>query len=211
MNKALLGLALIIIIGVGVYFVLQPKGAGVPTNTTGAANGMMGQSLGQLAAAGQPVTCTFATTTAAGTTEGTVYVANGMVAGSFIMSGMRMGNIDSHMLVRDNTSYVWTSMSNTGFKSTVSSSNAPASDNKGVDYNAPMDYRCSAWTVDPSKFNLPANISFMTTASYTPPSQGAGATGAAPTGGVKGTAAQCAQCNALPSAQKAQCLAALQC
>jgi hypothetical protein len=72
-----------------------------------------------------------------------------------------------------------------------------------------MDYTCANWSVDASKFTLPGNISFSATASYTMPPQGAGATGAATS--TKGSKDMCAKCKVLPSSQKAQCIAALQC
>ncbi|MDE1924634.1 MAG: hypothetical protein KGH79_00415 [Patescibacteria group bacterium] len=213
-TKALIGAVAIIIIAGGVYyFVAKNNSAPVAapaadfTGQNGAA-----MSLQSLVAAGAPVACTFSTTTESGSESGTVYVANGAVAGDFTEKGAQ-GTIDAHMIVENNTSYVWTSMSTTGFKSTVTQGQASTQSN-GVNYSSPMNYSCQPWTPDQSKFNLPSNISFTATASYTPPAQGAGATGAAggsASAGVKGTAAQCAQCNTLPSAQKAQCLAALQC
>jgi hypothetical protein len=212
MKKGLIGLAIIIIIGAGAYFLSKPNSAVAPAQLAATNNAPVGmQSLGALVSAGTPVTCSFSTTTPNGTTQGTMYIANGMVAGDFTSNMGSQGPIDGHMLVRDNTSYVWTSLSSTGYKSTVTASTT-AGGSKGVDYNAKMDYSCQTWTVDSGKFTLPTNISFMTTSSYTPPPQGAGATGAAPaTGAPKGSAAMCAECNSLPSAQKAQCLAALQC
>src|SRR6266404_5762862 len=100
MKKALWGLAIIIIIGAGAYFLMKPGSAIAPKETVQnqAQNsaGNNGESLGALVAAGSPVTCTFSTTTASGSTHGTVYVANGMVAGDFTTQASA-GTIDSHM------------------------------------------------------------------------------------------------------------------
>ncbi len=212
MKKALLGLAIIIIIGAGAYFLTKPNGALAPAQMAGTNTPAGMPSLSTLVAAGSPVTCTFSTTTANGASQGTMYIANGMVAGDFTTNTPQGGTVDSHVLVRDSISYLWTSLSATGFKSTVTAtSSGSSSGHLSVGYSTPMDYACQVWTVDSNKFMLPTNITFITTSSYTAPSQGAGATGAAPAGAPKGTAAQCAQCNALPSAQKAQCIAALQC
>jgi len=212
MKKALWGLVIIIIIGLGAYFILHGNKAMAPSSTTSStaptAGGM--QSLSALVAAGSPVTCQFASTTPQGRMQGTMYIANGMVAGDFTTQNPQAGTVNTHMLTRDNTSYVWTSLSTTGFKSTINAANANNAPSQGVSYSQPMDYQCQPWTVDSSKFSLPANISFITSASYTPPSQGAGATGAGGSN-VQGTSAQCGQCDQLPAAQKAQCLAALHC
>lgn len=167
-------------------------------------------SLQQLVAAGNPVTCTFSTTTSTGSQSGTIYISNGMVVGDFVANDPSAGAINAHMIMRDQTNYVWTSASTQGFKSTVGVTGSTQDQSQGVDYSAQMNYSCQAWNPDTSKFNLPANISFMTTASYTSPAQGAGATGAA-SAGIQGTAEQCAACNNLSGAQKAQCLAALSC
>ena len=90
---------------------------------------------------------------------------------------------------------------------------APISPLTMATFNTDLDaFQFSPETVDRMQqaFNLPANISFVASAAFTPPAQGAGATGAS-SGMQKGTAEQCAQCVGLPSAQRAQCLAALQC
>jgi hypothetical protein len=207
-TKAIIGLIVIIIIGVGAYMVWGKGGGGYgPVSTVPVGGGS--QSLQQLVAAGSPVTCTFSTTTASGNESGTIYIANGMVAGDFAVTDSKAGVINAHMIMRDQTNYTWTSASNQGFKSTVSTSGT-SGQNQGVDYSAQMNYSCQAWTADSSKFNLPATISFTATSAYTPPPQGAGATGAAGAG-TQGTSQQCAACNQLSGAQKAQCLAALQC
>jgi hypothetical protein len=210
-TKALIGLVAVIVIAGGAYLLwgggaLNGTGGYGPTTTVSIAGR---SSLQSLVAAGNPVVCTFSTTTSNGSQSGTIYVANGMVAGDFTATDSHVSdNVNAHMIIRDNTSYVWTNASNQGFKSTVNASST-GSANQGVDYNAQLEYSCQAWKPDTSKFNLPTAISFISTASYRQPSQGTGVTGAST--GVTGTAAQCAQCDSLPSAQKAQCLAALSC
>lgn len=163
-TKAIIGLVVIILIGAGAYMVWGRGGGYGPVSTVPVGGGS--QSLQQLVAAGSPVTCTFSTTTAGGTQNGTIYIANGMVAGDFAVSSPGGGTIDAHMITRDQTSYTWTSMSNQGFKSTVSTTGSTGqTQGQGVDYSAQMDYSCQAWNPDTGKFNLPANISFMSIAS----------------------------------------------
>lgn len=210
--KVLGGIVAIIIIGASAYFIWGRGSGGYgPVNMVPIGGGQ--NSLQQLVAAGNPVTCTFSTTTAAGTESGTVFIANGMVAGDFTASSAA-GGIEAHMIMRDSTNYTWTSASTQGFKTTISTGTTPTSGtNQGVDYGAQMNYACQAWNADSGKFNLPANISFMSAADFTPPTTppASGATGAGAGASVQGNAAQCAQCDSLPSAQKAQCLAALHC
>lgn len=218
-TKAVVGVVALIVVAIGAYFLVSMQApVAQPANEFTEQNGSA-VSLQSLVAAGAPVTCTFSTTTAQGTESGTVYVANGNVAGDFTQTDSAQVSVSAHLIVEDQTSYVWTSASNTGYKSTVTQGQSSMQSN-GVSYNSQVNYSCQPWTPDQSKFDLPSNISFTATASYTPPSQGAGATGAGtvtPGGGttgappVKGTAAQCAQCGTIPSAQKAQCLAALSC
>lgn len=209
-TKAVIGLVVIILIGAGAYMVWGRGGGYGPVSTVPVGGGS--QSLEQLVAAGAPITCTFSTTTASGNESGTIFIANGMVAGNFSVTDSKTGVINAHMITRDQTSYTWTSMSNQGFKSTVSASGAAGqSQGQGVGYSAQMDYSCQAWNPDTGKFNLPTNISFVATASYVAPPQGAGATGAGGSAYPTGSSAQCAECNQLTGAQKAQCLAALNC
>jgi len=206
-TKVIIGLIVLIIIGVGAYMIWGRSGGYGPVSTVPVGGGS--QSIQQLVALGKPVTCTFSTTTASGSQNGTIYIANGMVAGDFTAQATGAGNINAHMIVRDNTSYVWTNLSAQGFKSTVNASSSAQGSGQGIDYSAQMNYECQSWNADSGKFNLPKDISFTGTASFTQPDQGEGATGAGT--GTHGTAEQCAACNSLSGAAKAQCLAALSC
>jgi hypothetical protein len=206
-TKVLAGLAVIIIIGIGAYVVWGRGGTGgygpVTTVPIGGAT-----SLQTLVAAGSPVVCTFSTTTASGSESGTIYISNGMAAGDFVANDSGASPINAYMIVKDATSYAWTSATDQGFKSTVGANGS--GQNQSVGYTTQMDYSCQAWTPDSNKFNLPANVSFTATAGYVPPA-GAGESVTGATTGVKGTAEQCAACNNLQGAQKAQCLVALSC
>lgn len=155
--KALLGLIVIIIVGIGAYMLWGRGGGYGPATIVPVGGGS--SSLQSLVAAGAPVTCTFSTTTASGSESGTIYIANGMVAGDFVANAPGASPINAYMIVQGGTSYVWTSMSNQGFKSTVGTTGG-SKPSQGVDYNAQMDYSCQAWKPDTSKFNLPATISF---------------------------------------------------
>ena len=215
-TKVLWGLVVIIIIGLGAYFFMGHSGmqlqggvASTTQNGTQAQGGNGETSLSALVYAAQPVSCSVSITNGSATVNGVVYIGAAMMRGDFTSNDPKVGTVQSHMIVRDSTSYVWTDASDQGFKSTVSAGSTASPQSGSVDYNAPQNYKCQPWVTDLSKFDLPGGISFMSTASYTPPAQGAGATGAQT--GTKGTAQQCGACYQLSGAQKAQCLAALQC
>jgi len=209
MNKALLGIVAVIIIAVGAWLIIKGAPGGgssyAPAGTGAPASGPV--ALSALVAAGNPVTCTFSTTTAQGTEEGTIYVADGKVAGDFTMNGTQ-GPTQAHMIMQDQTNYFWTSAGTQGFKSAVTATSSSGSSQQGVSYSEPADYACQPWTADESKFTLPANITFMDMSAMTH-----GAAPAAPGGAtsVQGTQGQCAACGELSGTQKAACLAALHC
>ncbi len=214
-TKAIVGLIIIIAISLVGFLFLGNKTTHAPTIGTAPAvpsggNTKQGQSLRALVEANKPVACTFASTTASGTESGTMYIANGMVAGDFTIQSAN-GNIDAHMITKDSTSYVWTSMSSVGFKSSVSTE-ASNKTTRGVDYNSTMNYKCTVWTPDAKKFDMPKSITFTSTSAFVPPNPNvsAGAGGNADAR-IQGSPAQCSACAQLPSQQKAQCLTALHC
>lgn len=207
-TKVVLGLAAIIIIGVGAYFFIGSNGSrlgdqnATSTPQAGGSSPSGPNSLRALVAAGQAVTCTFSTTTADGSqTSGTIYATSGMVAGDFVTNTASQA-INSHMIVKDNASYVWTDLSTQGFKTTVGAGATSTTSTGGVDYDAQMNFACQPWTPTGTHFNVPTNITFTDTASMTAPGSGSG---------TSGNAQQCAACNQLTGSAKTQCLAALKC
>jgi hypothetical protein len=221
-TKAIIGIVVsIIVIGVGFFFfsheskapIAETNTAGELGTTTAATDTSTSvaapQSLHDLVAQNKPLTCTFSTTSPQGTVSGTMYIANGKVAGDFITPGPNSATIQAHMIVRDETSYMWTSLNSTGFKTLVTKVNGQEHSNS-VDYNTKGNFSCQAWTPDESKFTLPKGINFqdMTSMGTMPAGM---APGGAAGAGMHGSAAQCGACNQLPAAQKAQCVEALHC
>lgn len=98
-------------------------------------------------------------------TQGSVYVDNGMVSGTYNtqVQGIAM---TSNVLVRDGYSYSWSSiLPGQGFKAKVVASapanpSAPASSSYSWNANQIGDYNCQAWTADSSKFEIPASITW---------------------------------------------------
>lgn len=137
--------------------------------------------------------------------DGIVYTASGMVRGDF--------NQNSHMIVKDNTSYIWMDGENTGYKNSfdpnkqatpaaVSTSSPEAGQSGQMEVEQPQDYTCSAWTADSNMFELPKNVTFTDTSAMMAPT-------AVP--GSSGTSSQCSYCDSLNGNDKTQCLKALNC
>jgi len=164
---ALIGLA---VVGIGAWFVMNPRPAAdtptveqeqardLPSNETQAFKG----SMQQLMARGGSWRCDVSLTTEGVTTSGTTYVAGGMVRADFVSNVPQIGNVESHMIMRDNTAYTWTSMMNQGFKFPIESAEGQpeVSAEVAAQVNQQYDYRCTAWPTDESKFALPSGITF---------------------------------------------------
>lgn len=157
--------------------------------------------------------CTFDTSTQDSQSSGTVYVSGGQMRGDFT-STTAGETVESHMIIMDNTNYMWSDAMPQGIKMslesmTTASDSAPQG---AVDPNAAVDYSCSMWVADASVFTLPTNITFQDMSAMMQggiPGAGAGASGSAQVGA---SSAQCAACETISDPDtKAQCKAALSC
>ncbi len=119
-------------------------------------------SMQELMARGGSWTCDVSSTAGGVTSSGTTYVANGMVRSDFTSEIPQVGNIESHMIVRDGLAYTWTSMMNQGFKFPISQAEGEAEVSAEVAAQVSQDYdfSCSPWAVDVSRFALPSGITF---------------------------------------------------
>ena len=212
MNKKLLPVIIIIVLIVGFYGAYRVykhfarlAAAPVTQTATGTQEASPVTSLKDLITQGIAQSCTFSN---AGTT-GTVYVSGGKVRGDFSTS-TTSATTQSHMIVMNNTSYIWMEGQKTGFKMSYdpnatpgTSSSAP---NGSFDASANMNYNCSTWVVDASQFTLPAGVTFT---SFAAPTQTAPAAGTS--SGSSSNSSQCSYCNALSGADKTKCLVALNC
>lgn len=111
-----------------------------------------------------------------------------------------------HMITMDETIYYWMDGQATGYKMAMvvptGSAQVEAGTNTQVDLDQQLDYKCSTWVNDPSKFVLPTDVTF------TDPSEmiqeALGASGA--------PKIDCSACDAAPEgAARTQCLTALKC
>lgn len=168
---ALVGLA---VLGGGAWFFLQMQGAAVPetpqntvsqnpqANTPSDEAQNFSGSMQELMARGGSWTCDVSSTAGGIASSGTTYVANGMVRSDFTSNIPQVGNIESHMIVRDGLAYTWTSMMNQGFKFPISEGEGEAevSAEVAAQVNQDYDFSCRPWAVDVSTFALPSGIEF---------------------------------------------------
>lgn len=173
MDKKVIWGALIVVIAlsIGGYLfaqknVIQPNNESVEVTTTPVfpvdeeffiANEQ--KSLKDLLALNIPQQCTFSE----GSNKGMAYVANGNMRSDFTTS-VNGYNITGHMIVQNNTGYIWTDGETTGFKVilTETQTEKAQGDNTTthLDVNQKGNFTCSAWVVSESMFTLPANITF---------------------------------------------------
>ncbi len=208
MNKALLyGIGgLVVLAGVG-FFVFRPMGWNMMrpsiTQTSGTLKELLSSSVSQK--------CEFTHKLDTSESSGIVYVSGGHMRGDFTstVGGRTMG---SHMIISNNTSYVWTDGQETGFQIAMNKmmeAQSQSPKEQSVDINQKLNYSCSGWSGDNAQFTLPAGVKFQDLNAmmggeleYTAPTGGAGAN-------VK--AMQCTACNSAPEPSRSQCRAALGC
>jgi hypothetical protein len=171
-------------------------------------------SMKALLALTSPQKCTFTDSTEAGNTSGTVYIKSGKMRGDF-NAETSAGAMTSHMIVLDNTSYVWTDETSEGFKisldQTTETETSASNNTEAVDMDKEVDYSCENWSGDESVFSLPSNITFTDMSEMMKglnidinAQMNAGA-------GAQGSADQCTACAQVPEAYRAQCLTSLGC
>lgn len=203
MNKKVWALAAILVVIAGVWYYMKNKNVvNTPTqNPAASAQPSTVGSLRDLISKGIAQSCTFS----ADRTNGSVYVAGKSVRGDF-ETAVDNAAVKSHMIVKDNTSYIWSDGKNVGIKMSFDPSATPGatsatSSSGSFDPGVNMNYKCSTWVTDNSKFDLPTGVTFSTFAM--PSSAAPGATGT--------SSSQCSYCNNLSGDDKTQCLTALKC
>lgn len=180
----ILAIIAVLAIGGGAYMVTKNKKASVEDNPNTQANANADQnanenanlgvnanenakkgSLRSFLGLGQNMKCTYSSTTKDGTSSsGTFYIgANGDMRGDFETKVGTQAPVVNNMIVKSGVSYVWSG--NQGAKMDVPAvdTNATVPEaSKGVEQlDAQMDYNCSPWTLDVSKFTPPTGVNFM--------------------------------------------------
>lgn len=172
-------------------------------------------SLKELFAQGKSQKCTFAHAVNNTNSNGTVYMSSGKMRGDFSSSVSQGTPIDSHMIVDGTTAYVWSGTMTKGLKMDFSAiANQGASDQAGsgsVNPDQRLDYSCSNWNPEQSRFALPAGVEFTDMAAMMGAAMGNTPAGAGASGSA-GAASYCSYCNQIPDANgKAQCQAMYKC
>ncbi len=157
-----------LVVIVGGYFALTankaPIGDGAAENTTAEQSGKK-MAFSEFIKKGEASKCTVTQNVNGTETNGVTYIGNGMIRGEYNMKVQGM-NVDSTLIVRDGYTYSWSSMMpTTGFKVKVSGAaqgdaNAAASGQYSFNAEQIGDYSCEPWTVDESKFAVPAGVTF---------------------------------------------------
>ncbi len=151
-----------------------------------------------------PQKCTYSTDVKPSSVSGTVYVAKGKMRGDFV-EGAGENKVNGHMIVENGSSYVWTDMSNQGFKMAINQmepSVSPANTaSQSPDLNQSVHYTCQGWTEDDSLLIPPANIIFS---SFVMPSGAVTSPNA--------NSSECSACNSVPEGPaRTGCMMQLHC
>jgi hypothetical protein len=160
----------------------QTAGTDPSASTSAAAKG----SINDLLSAGKSVTCEMSYPDGQG--SGTVFVATPNFRGDFVVKAGGEEMV-SHMIQSAGYAYVWTDakgqVQGTKFKTDTlkSTSPAPGVQSQTADLNAQVDMKCSAWTVDNSKFVIPGDVKFTDVSSLVKQAQPK-ATGSATSSGA---------------------------
>lgn len=161
MNNIYIIGGLVAVVLVGGYFAFSQSGGNasgegskdVPSTFSGTAK--------DLIALGKNITCTFSQNESGATVEGTVYVAaqGERIRGDFAITSQGE-SMQASLIRRDGINYTWGETPFGPFASKVNVDEPSSKDNQGVDFDESIDYRCSSWRVDSSKFDLPSGVNF---------------------------------------------------
>ena len=160
-------IAVIIVAAAGFFLLKKPAQTPQESTTTQPTQPEESQTKGSiknLLATGKNQTCTVKYPAGEQTGEGTVYVSEKNLRGDFTMT-FEEKTIDSHMIQDETYMYSWSSLSPQGVKMKIAElEKVQASPTtESVDLDQEIDVNCSSWSVDSSKFTLPANVNFVET------------------------------------------------
>jgi uncharacterized membrane protein len=156
--------------------------------------------------------CTFSDNNSG--SSGVVYMSGGKMRGDFT-SKTDGQSVESHMIVENQTSYVWTDASTQGVKMSYEKvtqlTSATASAQAGgssmpISMDQKVSYQCESWVADPTLLTLPTTVKFNDFSSLIPQIK-ASTSGAA----VMDPKSACGACDQLSDTQRDQCRKALSC
>jgi len=168
MNKALIAIIAMVFVGGGIYL-LNNKGGDLEATanleeslTEENANDATPNTLNELLASGEDMTCTFSQTEGGLEQSGTVYVSDMKVRGEFNIEEPTLGSFTVHMLQDKEWNYTWGEPfgENVGTKMKVITTAGAAPRNEGVNLDATMNFDCSSWDAELSMFVVPKTVVF---------------------------------------------------
>jgi len=115
----------------------------------------------------QPYECTFMKDDGASTINGALRIAEGKVRGDFDikLSDKDGGSFASHLIIKDDVSYSWTSIQPIGWKTEVAKSaeggESQSDQAQLVGINDKAAYTCNPWNANLTVFDLPSGITFL--------------------------------------------------
>jgi hypothetical protein len=170
-KTVLLSIIAVVIVagGIGWYLTSKPNQSAPNSNTSATpsqqttntgANQSEKMSMKSLIASNTPQRCTFTDASSGANSSGTVYVASGQMRGDFTSTASGK-TTQSHMVVMNETSYIWSDEMANGVKMSFADIQKPSTQqNQSVDVNKEVDYSCGPWNRDTSMFSLPAGVTF---------------------------------------------------
>lgn len=199
------GLVLLTLLGIGAYLTVGNRGASPESSvnqqtSTETNTSTQAQSLEDFLTMTDDQQCTF--TDATSETSGTIYVSNQQLRGDFVTNsdGMEVSDeVSAHVIANSQDVYLWMDGVEEGYKTSLSSISEASADLPISDFINPdenVDYQCTPWTADTSKFELP-DMEFNDLSALLNNSEG--------------NSLQCAACDTLSGEAQTQCRAALSC
>lgn len=211
MNKLILTIIIVVIAGVGVFFLFGRDGT-VNNNekvTDTLESDIENGKFADILIKGKNVECTFEEVDGVNKTTGIVYIADKgeRIRGNFELTQGDGAKMQNNIIRNEGWNYIWGSFSPQGIKSKVTEQEKDklfSSDKKdGPALNEDVNFDCKKWNVDNSKFNPPSSIEFMDITANIKQMEEA----TQMTGDLK-----CSACDQISDpASKSQCLQALGC
>ena len=175
---AVIVLALIVIGGLYVSKKSQKPQTEQPTaQSTEAPASEQSGTIKSLLAMGKNVSCDVSYSAEQNKTVGKIYVAGQKMSGDFTIKTSDGKTMDTHMIQSEGYIYSWSSAIPQGTKMkipTESASPSPAASGASSGFNPDqqVQYKCSPWGADDSKFSPPTNVQFMDISAMTKTSGG---------------------------------------
>jgi hypothetical protein len=116
-------------------------------------------------AVGPSQVCSFESASQQYKISGTIYSSGESMRGDFSVE-TDGANTETHMIVDGGNSYVWMDGQKIGYKSEFGKEDLeikqePSNIQGQLDMSAPIDYKCSSWSVSKDMFSLPKEVNFV--------------------------------------------------